>query len=491
MVMQTDGRDDQLPGGLDVWQARWLLVRNSGVLWPTVLGAIMALLVPYALPLFAVIGLGVLTQVRFSRRGALVTEEGRHELHALVATAAARLGTPMPDRIWMTAEASVKLTAVAGRRHLLIGLPLLTCLSAAELRALVGYQLALLRHRRPGLLARLRDLWTESVEMASAEEGQLAWRAATTRANVDRFAGQVQREADGVAVSTASALARFAGQVQQEADAAAATAAGSREVAARAFALAETVGVEYDGFLDNSGVPPKHWWQPSDTSISDVHDGWSRAVAYGLGETTWDEEAAEVLATVHPGLADPIRALGTDPLPVLAAADPMAVAPPTVREQRRMVRQLRGIPYPRVIRWRTYDQSPPSWWRRRAARDAKSVRADVAAVLDRRAVDDVEVFEVVRTRLPEVTAAALGVPVEELEDHPHDCLPADDLPTALIWLVEDHLLHRGWRLDHPAVRGVLVGSDGERVDVRAVLADAVRANGVTPVLRDWLSAPGR
>lgn len=41
-----------------------------------------------------------------------------------------------------------------------------------------------------------------------------------------------------------------------------------------------------------------------------------------------------------------------------------------------------------------------------------------------------------------------------------------------IWcLVEDRLLTRGWRLEHPAVRGVLISADGHRLDARDLVRD--------------------
>jgi hypothetical protein len=36
--------------------------------------------------------------------------------------------------------------------------------------------------------------------------------------------------------------------------------------------------------------------------------------------------------------------------------------------------------------------------------------------------------------------------------------------------VEDHLLRQGWRLEHPAVRGILIGPTGERLDARSLIS---------------------
>jgi hypothetical protein len=160
---------------------------------------------------------------------------------------------------------------------------------------------------------------------------------------------------------------------------------------------------------------------------------------------------------------------------VVPAARPVPVTPLSGRERRRLVRRLLNIPYPRYIRWYTFADAPPRWWLRRAAQEAGSVRADVAAVLGRPPVDDVEAIEVVRTRTREVLAAAMEVPADDLSDEPGDC-ESDGPPAATVWLVEENLLRRGWRLAHPAVRGVLIGPAGERVDARAVIADADQAH---------------
>jgi hypothetical protein len=47
------------------------------------------------------------------------------------------------------------------------------------------------------------------------------------------------------------------------------------------------------------------------------------------------------------------------------------------------------------------------------------------------------------------------------------------------YLVEDQLLPRGFRLEHPAVRGVLLGPDGQRVDARHLVGGTYLAPDLT------------
>ncbi|QKW11367.1 hypothetical protein [Verrucosispora sp. NA02020] len=416
---------NRLPGDLDIRQARWMLTRHAGLLGRQ----------PHP---------GHLS-------GVPVTRRTRPELFDTVAETAGRLGTAMPDRVLLTGTPTVDLAVAHRRRHLLIGLPLLDCLSATELRALVGHRLALLRHRHCALVVGLLHLWTEAVRAETYEQGRDLRRVTEFRRTLAGFAAEVQHDADEAAVLAAGA-----------------------DAAARAFALADAVAEGYADFLDGTALPEHRWWRPVEVGISDVSDGWRHLLRHGTLDVEWGEDEAQVLATLHPRLADALRALGRTPPPVVPTARPVPVAPLSGRERRRLVRRLLNIPYPRYIRWYTFADSPPRWWLRRAAQEAGSVRADVAAVLGRPPVDDVEAIEVIRTRPREVLAAAMHVPVSELSDDPGDC-EWDEPPAATIWLVEENLLRRGWRLAHPAVRGVLIGPAGERVDARAVIAGADQA----------------
>ncbi|MEV2237721.1 M48 family metallopeptidase [Micromonospora sp. NPDC049891] len=467
---------ERMPGGLGTWRARWLLARHNGLLGALFYPLALAVVMPAVLVWGAVLALLDIGSARLGNRGAVPVTPGRHpELYALVEQTARRLDTPMPDRVLLTAAPTVELTVFYRQRHLLIGLPLLDCLTADELRALLGHRLALLRYRHAGLVTGLLDLWVDAVRAESYEEGAGLRRATELRTRLADLAAEVQRDADEAAVR----------------------AAGGTERAARAFALATIVSDEYADYLEHAGIPEHRWWRPVEVGISDVDEGWRQVLSHGLADSGWDADEARVLATVHPRLSVALPTLGTEPLRPTRIADPVPVAPLTERERRRLVRRLMEIPRPRHIRWFTFADSPPGWWHRRATRDADSVRADVARVLGREAADDLEVFEVVRTRPRDVLAAAMDVPVHELSADPRD-YETDQPPEALVWLIETNLLRRGWRLAHPAVRGVLIGPDGTRVDAREVITRIERAAvpagnadpTATKLLRSWLTPTG-
>jgi hypothetical protein len=74
------------------------------------------------------------------------------------------------------------------------------------------------------------------------------------------------------------------------------------------------------------------------------------------------------------------------------------------------------------------------------------------------------------------------------EDAPVDQDELPDLMDNFRPLVEDVLFAQGWRLDHSAVRGVMRGPDGERVDAADLVAGPIAdpdltafANLVSPV----------
>ncbi|MFB6395620.1 hypothetical protein [Polymorphospora lycopeni] len=371
--------------------------------------------------------------------GVAVTEASQPALHHLVTDVARWLDLPVtPVRLTLEPEIAAGFDA-RRNRQLSIGLPLLACLNVAEVRALVGHELTLLHRPDARQVIKTLGRRQQAILDEEYEDGRARRRAGTVRRKLDPLAAEVQHGADGAAI----------------------TAAGGREPAARAFALASLVQDEYVDFLVESGIPP-YALRLFEAGISDLDDGWRRVVRRGTAESLWDEDAAAVLATVHPRLAEAMTALGAGPLPVAEAARPVPVTPLTVREQRRLVRELRAIDALKIVRWTTFREAPAGWWRRRAAKYAKGVRADVAAVLGREPVDDVEAIQVIHDRAPELTALVFDVPVEEMtgDDGPH--------PSQL-WLLENHLLRRGWRLEHPAVRGVLVAPDGRRLDGYEVL----------------------
>ncbi|GGM55612.1 hypothetical protein ACFFX1_08135 [Dactylosporangium sucinum] len=378
-----------------------------------------------------------------SRPGTLpVTAAGQPALHALVAGVTRTLGLPPSTRVWLTADAAVTREANLYGRHLIIGLPLLSVLTTTELRALVGQELALLHRPDARRADRALAKWSDAVWDEATQEPPV-----TPRREPDPYVAELQDAGDRAAI----------------------TAAGGAEPAARAVALANVAEAGYLLFRVESGPPllGQWWWQ-----FSDLVDGWDRAVRHGLGDAQWDTETATALARLHPRLSGALAALGRESLPLVASADAVPVAPLSVREQRRLVRGLIAQSVPTVLWWRTYETAPARRWRRRAAKDARLVRAHVAAALGRDVADDVEAIRAIRT------GAATG---ECGHAGGHHEFAAGDPAVSLI---EDHLLRRGWRLEHPAVRGVLIGPDGRRVDA----VELLRAGADSAAVRELFGA---
>jgi hypothetical protein len=92
----------------------------------------------------------------------------------------------------------------------------------------------------------------------------------------------------------------------------------------------------------------------------------------------------------------------------------------------------------------------------------------VVQVLGRPPVDDLETLNVLVNRNDEVMAVVFPD-----APRPGDEPAGDDRPTGpppvLASVVEQSLFARGWRLEHPAVRGVLVGPAGDRVDALSLV----------------------
>src|SRR3954468_2962084 len=89
------------------------------------------------------------------------------ELLALVAEVAARVGVARADAVLLTGDGTIRSWASRRHRRLLVGLPLLQCLTRDEVRALVAHELAVVDHRRANLVVRLRALYEEAVDPLS------------------------------------------------------------------------------------------------------------------------------------------------------------------------------------------------------------------------------------------------------------------------------------------------------------------------------------
>jgi hypothetical protein len=97
----------------------------------------------------------------------------------------------------------------------------------------------------------------------------------------------------------------------------------------------------------------------------------------------------------------------------------------------------------------TFADAPQRWWLERARHDAEQVRGWAGKADDAEAADDAALLDTLMRR-------------------------ADDRRLWLNLYAECRLLADGWRLEHPAVRGVLIDPAGDRVDITRMDPEAVR-----------------
>jgi hypothetical protein len=358
-------------------------------------------------------------------------------LQALVRDVAAAIGAPVPDRVWLTGAPVIAANAYGpGRTELRIGLPLVRCLPVLEVRALLGHELSLLSEPHPWTVVKAHALWKSNMD----------------RASIGR---RVPRGADAVAA--------FVADPERRADHAAEVAAG-RVAAVRAVVDADVALNGHELFVAIGATPPQRWWYAWRTVIEDMDDGWCRYLAHGEAAEYYVSEALPSLTTLHPYL---MTAADVPARVVLAPVAEVPVEPLTRSHQRRLVRRLLEIRPQHIVQWATFATAPERWWRRRAARDAADAHADVAIMLGRLPVDDAETAVALITRRSEILAIKLG--------HPVSAEDALTMSPAAVQFVESKLLEKGWRLDHPAVRGVLRDPGGRVVDVYTLTVDTIAA----------------
>ncbi|GIJ44211.1 hypothetical protein Val02_10970 [Virgisporangium aliadipatigenens] len=427
---------------------RRLLRDADGLIRMWLIGATVVALAMLAGPnrwfgavLLAMLAAGLILNATVLRDGVPVTASTQPDLHALVRGVAAEIGAKRKVDVRLTARVEVRARATRLRRELRIGYPLLAFVTRAELRGLVAAELTLLERPDARLATRLRDRWAASQPDTAADEADRAL------------------------------LAPHAAALLPDLDKAAVAAAGGPGVAARAYALVRTGAFEYALYLDDNRGPGPG------SGILDWDDGWRRLLARGIGDLEWSAEDAASLADAHPGLVAQLRWLGTRSWPLKAASEPVPLAPLTARQRTWLARQTWRISGPRFVRWTTFDAAPGEWWQQRATRQATEYRklaAEVSGGLGSIPGDDVEVVRVLAG-------------VDEQPAKESGTVSTFGVLHAAGVLVEDALLRRGWTLSHPAVRGELVGPDGQRVDPRAIRSAVAEGAQGYPTLRTWLN----
>jgi hypothetical protein len=446
------GAVDELTG-LGWWRAARLLLPRKDTLRALLhVGPYLGVAVvgslfgdPRAYAVAVVLPIVFATLVVSANEGVPVTAESQPALHALVDTVAARLGVRRPRRVRLVANAAVVAATSFGRRELHIGHPLLACLSEAELAALIGAELSLLGQRRPRLAVWLRGEWLAVGGRIYREE------AAASRRDRARW----------------RALGPFGGAVVAAADRAAAAAGGGYEVAARAAVLRDIASTEHGWYVDDCR-PPRGY------AILDLDDGWVRRLDHGM-RAWWDGTFTEDLILFHPALAATFADLAL-PTHLGRADDAVRLSPLPDRERRGLVRDMLDLYAVQRVRWITFEQAPAQWWVNRANQDAIDAWQTAHSWADDRELpDEAAALEMLERSVGRLDPAA-PLSAEQTYDLMRFALP----------LVELALLERGWRLEHPAVRAVLIGPDGTRVDHSAIAA----AVADPAILRGWLTPDG-
>jgi hypothetical protein len=228
-------------------------------------------------------------------------------------------------------------------------------------------------------------------------------------------------------------------------------------------------------------------------AISDLDDGWRRLLTRGIRLDWFDDERR---ARLHPELAVALRRLGPTVSSLAAPASPVPVSPLRRREQRRLARATLLVLSRDSVRWFTFADTPASWWIDRAAEDTALIRPAAAMVLGRPPADQLEIIDVLLNRSDEMQTAMNtidgddgdedGEPADEPADEPAEEGQPREVPPVVAGIVEDALFARGWRLEHPAVRGVLLGPRGDRVDALALVAYGEDGKVDLTALRDLL-----
>jgi Zn-dependent protease with chaperone function len=97
--------------------------------------------------------------------GAPVTAQTQPALYAVVEGVAGRLGVDKPHRVWLTPFGPAVRLFPDGRRPMLrFHLAVVSCLTRAQLEALIAHELAALRYPRRRLVLRLRAACLEELD---------------------------------------------------------------------------------------------------------------------------------------------------------------------------------------------------------------------------------------------------------------------------------------------------------------------------------------
>jgi hypothetical protein len=341
-VAVVDEAKPPLPGDINVWRARWLLLRygSSTVLPPD---------------------------------GVDASEQD--ELMTLVAEVAERVGVVRPDAVLLAGTSTIRGWARRSKRVLVVGLPLLQCLAVDEIRALVAHELAIMHHRRAHLVARLRVLHEAAVEPLLHD------------APLSRKSRAVLRVTEG-----------FASALEQKADQAATSASGLH-TAARAVVKADLADFEFSDLVFDL---EEQVWKQTGAGLQDIHAGWQAAVEAGAVHAELDADTRATLMSRHPFLASAIAPLRVEHITLREPTGLVSLRPLASATQRSLARQALNRDY---RKWTTFAEVPLESWPGCIVRQAKEVADQVGLLLGRAPASAAEVVSVLLTRMPELVEA--------------------------------------------------------------------------------------
>lgn len=441
-------------------------------------------------PLLGGVAFGGWVLVREMRasRGLRVDGRSQPELAELVTDTARRLSLPVPDQVWLTADANaMALSLRFPRRHnaICLGICSVSAMSAVELRATVAHEITHLTHldqSRRRLVNRLlveRQVAAQRWERLPERRRQLAGgrRLARFLAETQPLAHSEELRADAAAVRVVPA-----------------------GIAARALAVEYAVSERFLGYVLRCVTP----LIAAGLYPSQLHSGW---IAWCGTPVFWSEEfmapaavEADTLADEHPSLAARIGAYDTADLPVdLTVPHPASVLRPLGVDQDAALSRhfaVRSSIAPRFrwrrlrpVRWadvpeRVYDSSD-SWLR--------EALTTVCTGLLGRAAREVDVVDLIAGGRRAELQPTLVSHLAERAGDPVTARASAAIPDATLLAVMLHprLRSRGYRWVDPIAQHLLTGPGGDRFDLAATSAAALADPDEFARLRGWLFHPDR
>jgi hypothetical protein len=328
---------------------------------------------------------------------------------------AASLGPTTPPEVVLVGNGTVRARVRRGRPRLELPVPMLQCVPAAGIGALVARELAYLELPRALLVLRLREAREarDGQQPSAGEWVRRRWR--TALAATEPHAVVVERHADVVACQVAGT-----------------------QVMAAAEAREATVYLEF-------GLWANDLRDDLGPALLDIHAGWqARLEQDDVAGNFFDDDMLDAderaeFRTLHAHTAAVIDGLRPDDvaLRMPPESDRVPLRAFSPEEEARLAQDVYHRP---VSDGRRFALVPDERWHRMMERAAEWAVASLAG-----------------GRVGPIDAAR--------------ALLASSVPGALA-VAEWTMVRHGWRRLHPAVAGLLTGPDGRRLDLRRLVRDA-------------------